>query len=148
MFSRWSTNSWLAQVKFGYSEKATKFEKIFRLKFDVTEQRQILNGRFFQILWSSQNIRTLLYESQHVNCRNISIEKILRSDHGKGSLISESYSLWLKSLKRCQITIGNPEHVVANSQAIFIPWGFGELGNLEPIPRGSRGIFGESNALK
>ena len=25
------------QVKFGYSEKATKFEKIFQLKFDVTE---------------------------------------------------------------------------------------------------------------
>ena len=25
------------QVKFGYSEKATKFEKIFHLKFDVTE---------------------------------------------------------------------------------------------------------------
>ena len=24
-------------VKFGYSEKATKFEKIFHLKFDVTE---------------------------------------------------------------------------------------------------------------
>ena len=25
------------QLKFGYSEKATKFEKIFHLKFDVTE---------------------------------------------------------------------------------------------------------------
>ena len=25
-----------AYVKFGYSEKATKFEKIFHLKFDVT----------------------------------------------------------------------------------------------------------------
>ena len=24
-------------VKFGYSEKATKFEKIFHLKFDITE---------------------------------------------------------------------------------------------------------------
>ena len=24
-------------LKFGYSEKATKFEKIFHLKFDVTE---------------------------------------------------------------------------------------------------------------
>ena len=24
-------------VKFGYSEKATKFEKIFHIKFDVTE---------------------------------------------------------------------------------------------------------------
>ena len=24
-------------IKFGYSEKATKFEKIFHLKFDVTE---------------------------------------------------------------------------------------------------------------
>ena len=35
-------------VKFGYSEKATKLEKIFHLKFDVTEQRQILRGRFFQ----------------------------------------------------------------------------------------------------
>ena len=35
------------EVKFGYSEKATKFEKIFHLKFDVTEQRQILSRRFF-----------------------------------------------------------------------------------------------------
>ena len=26
-----------AQVKFGYSEKATKFEKIFYLKFDATQ---------------------------------------------------------------------------------------------------------------
>ena len=43
-------------LKFGYSEKATKFEKIFHLKFDVTEQRPILSGIFFQILWPSQNI--------------------------------------------------------------------------------------------
>ena len=27
----------LLQVKFGYSEKATKFEKSFHLKFDITE---------------------------------------------------------------------------------------------------------------
>ena len=27
----------LAKVKFGYFEKATKFEKIFHLKFDVIE---------------------------------------------------------------------------------------------------------------
>ena len=46
-------------LKFGYSEMATKFERIFHLKFDVTQWRQILSGRFFQILWSSQNIRTL-----------------------------------------------------------------------------------------
>ena len=47
-------------LKFGYSEKATKFEEIFHVKFDVTEYRQILSGRFFQFLWPSQNIRTLL----------------------------------------------------------------------------------------
>ena len=40
-------------LKFGYSEKATKFEKIFHLKFNVTEYRQILSGRFFQISWPS-----------------------------------------------------------------------------------------------
>ena len=34
-------------IKFGYSEKATKFEKIFHLKFDVTEYHQILSARFF-----------------------------------------------------------------------------------------------------
>ena len=34
-------------LKFGHSEKATKFEKIFHLKFDVTEYRQILSGNFF-----------------------------------------------------------------------------------------------------
>ena len=45
-------------LKFRYSEKATKFEKMFHLNFDVTEQRQ-KSGRFFQILWPSQNIRTL-----------------------------------------------------------------------------------------
>jgi hypothetical protein len=27
----------LGYIKFGYSEKATEFEKIFHLKFDVTE---------------------------------------------------------------------------------------------------------------
>ena len=49
------------QLKFGYSEKATKFEKIFHLKFDVTEceECQNLSGRFFRILWPSQNIPIL-----------------------------------------------------------------------------------------
>ena len=42
-----------ASLKFGYSEKATKYEKIFHLEFDVTEYCQILSGRFFQILWPS-----------------------------------------------------------------------------------------------
>ena len=46
-------------VKFGYSEKTKKFEKIIHLKFDVTEYHQIISRRFFQILWPSQNIRTL-----------------------------------------------------------------------------------------
>ena len=27
----------VADIKFGYSEKATKFEKIFHLKFDATQ---------------------------------------------------------------------------------------------------------------
>ena len=54
----------LIRLKFGYSEKATKLEKIFHLKFDTTEQRQILSGRFFRILWPSQNIQTLIpYEN-------------------------------------------------------------------------------------
>ena len=47
------------KVKFGLSEKGTKFQKIFHLKFDVTQQRQILSGRFFQILCPSQKVRTL-----------------------------------------------------------------------------------------
>ena len=49
----------LESLKFGYSEKATKFEKIFHLKFDATQKRQIISGIFFQILWPSQNIGTL-----------------------------------------------------------------------------------------
>ena len=49
------------ELNFGYSEKATKFEKISNLKFDVTQYCQILSGRFFQILWPSQNIRTLTH---------------------------------------------------------------------------------------
>ena len=32
-------------LKFGYSEKATEFEKIFHSKFDVTKWLQILSGR-------------------------------------------------------------------------------------------------------
>ena len=53
-------------LKFRYSEKATKFEKILHLKFDATEYRQIENGRFFQILFPSQNVQTLtdLYSDQ------------------------------------------------------------------------------------
>ena len=39
--------------------EAKKFEKFFHLKFDVNEWRQILSGRFFQILWPSQNTQTL-----------------------------------------------------------------------------------------
>ena len=35
-------------VKFGYSKKATKFEKIFHLKFDVTQQCQ---RSIFQTFW-------------------------------------------------------------------------------------------------
>ena len=50
-----SKMSTVNSLKFGYSEKATKFEKIFHLKFDVTYVED-----FFQILWPSQNIRTLL----------------------------------------------------------------------------------------
>ena len=50
-------------LKFGYSEKATKFEKILHLEFDATQQRQIFSGRFYQILWPSQIIRTLEYST-------------------------------------------------------------------------------------
>ena len=92
----------LLYIKFEYSEKATKFEKIFHVKFDITESVmplagvqgsppgiwefswpyydqggrlwhlcelcQILSGRFSQILWPSQNIRTLLWKmSQRIN---------------------------------------------------------------------------------
>ena len=43
-----SLKSYLSEsLKFGYYEKATKFEKIFHLKFDVTEWCQILSGSFF-----------------------------------------------------------------------------------------------------
>ena len=43
-------NQWeifVSFLKFGYSEKATKSEKIFHLKFDATQKRQIVSGRFF-----------------------------------------------------------------------------------------------------
>ena len=46
-------------LKFGLFEKSTKFEKIFHLKFDTIEERQILSGRFFQIMCPSQNVQTL-----------------------------------------------------------------------------------------
>ena len=47
-------------VKFGPCEKGTKFQKIFHFEFDPTEYRQILRGRFFEILCPSQKIQTLL----------------------------------------------------------------------------------------
>ena len=43
-------------LKFGRFEKGTKFEKIFHSKFDATQTQ---GGRFFQILWPFQKIRTL-----------------------------------------------------------------------------------------
>ena len=33
-------------VKFGYSEKATKFEKIFHLKFDATQYSVMSNSKW------------------------------------------------------------------------------------------------------
>ena len=39
---KYSIGKQYSGVKSGYSEQATKFEKIFHLKCDVTEQRQIL----------------------------------------------------------------------------------------------------------
>ena len=46
-------------IKFGQTEKGTKFEKIFHFQFNFTQQCQILSGRFFQILCLSQKVRTL-----------------------------------------------------------------------------------------
>ena len=52
-------------IKFRYFEKATK-----HFKFDVTEQRQIFIGRFFQILWPSQNIQTLQVGEMYAQVAN------------------------------------------------------------------------------
>ena len=41
---------------------------MFHLKFDATQKHQILSGRFFQILWPSQNIQTLLFLSLFFVC--------------------------------------------------------------------------------
>ena len=46
-------------VKFGDFEKATKFEKLFHLIFVISQYLQILSGRFFQILFPYQKVRTL-----------------------------------------------------------------------------------------
>ena len=45
-------------IEFGYSEKASKFEKIFHLQFDTTENRKILSGRFFDF-WDLLRISKL-----------------------------------------------------------------------------------------
>ena len=42
-----SENNFETKLKFEYSEKATQFEKIFHLKFDATQWRQILSGNFY-----------------------------------------------------------------------------------------------------
>ena len=46
----------IKMLKFGYFEKATKFEKIFHLKFDATKYCQIKSGRWAKFLWPSQNV--------------------------------------------------------------------------------------------
>ena len=51
-------------------------KKIFLLKFDAT--RQILRGRFFQIFWPSQNIRTL-FEYQTSKRISLPIERYLKT---------------------------------------------------------------------
>ena len=50
-------------LKFGRSEKGTKFEKIFHFQFDVTQQRQILSGRFLPFMQMSP---ISLDSSQHI----------------------------------------------------------------------------------
>ena len=65
IYTEWTVNDILDNpypLKFGYYEKATKFEKIFHLKFDITEERQVQGGRFFQILWPFQKTQTLTHE--------------------------------------------------------------------------------------
>ena len=57
--SRFCSKMPILYVKLGPSEKTTKFKKIFHLKFDNTQQRQILSVRFFSILCSSQIVPTL-----------------------------------------------------------------------------------------
>ena len=52
-----STIKGLYQVKFGYSEKATKFRKIYMVTSNF-------KWKIFQILWLSQNIRTLLLKNK------------------------------------------------------------------------------------
>ena len=63
-FLIWFVHTWFVSfnieslsLKFGLFEKGTKFEKNFI--FDVTNWRQILSGRFFQILCPSQKVQTL-----------------------------------------------------------------------------------------
>ena len=43
----------LTLVKFMFSKKATKIDKIFNVNLTLTTQRQIDGEDFFQILWPS-----------------------------------------------------------------------------------------------
>ena len=51
------------RVKFEYSEKATKFEKIIHLKFDVTEKGQVLNDYLTE---DDEKIRIMLVNKMAV----------------------------------------------------------------------------------
>ena len=43
-------------LKFGYSEKATQFEKMFHLKFDITEFCDLLTiSELYPKIWEPQN---------------------------------------------------------------------------------------------
>ena len=57
-------------LKFGYSEKATKFEKIFHVKFDVTEQCQILSGRFFSNFVAFSEYPNFTNRNLQENCKH------------------------------------------------------------------------------
>ena len=54
---------WAKKLKFIYSEKATKFWKIFTLllSYVVPVKSILIRWRFRKILWPSQNIWTLMY---------------------------------------------------------------------------------------
>ena len=50
----------ICKLKLPHFEKATKFEKIFHLKFDVLSIVKFKVEDFSKLLWPSQNIRTLI----------------------------------------------------------------------------------------
>ena len=66
MDKKYCENSLAKLIKFKYSEKATKFEKIFHVKFDLTEFCGLL--RISELYRKLENPEKIWFELMQIHC--------------------------------------------------------------------------------